>query len=97
MAGGPPLTIFACTIPTEGAPSLRFLQEPALSAVEGTGHPSVLVMPSEIKSLGHPPGPRWRLQSQRLERRRCARTILDYRRGRNDHQRLGETRTSLSR
>jgi hypothetical protein len=25
-AGGPPLTIFACTIPTEGAPSLRFLQ-----------------------------------------------------------------------
>ena len=25
-AGGPALTIFACTIPTEGAPSLRFLQ-----------------------------------------------------------------------
>src|SRR5947207_14724579 len=26
QAGGPPLTIFACTISTEGAPSLRFLQ-----------------------------------------------------------------------
>ena len=26
LAGAPPLTIFACTIPTEGAPSLRFLQ-----------------------------------------------------------------------
>jgi hypothetical protein len=25
-ADGPPLTIFECTIPTEGAPSLRFLQ-----------------------------------------------------------------------
>ena len=25
-AGGPPLTIFACAIPTEGAPSLRFLR-----------------------------------------------------------------------
>jgi hypothetical protein len=25
LAGGPALTIFACTIPTEGAPSLRFL------------------------------------------------------------------------
>src|SRR3984885_15705413 len=25
LAGGPPLTIFACTIPTEGAPFLRFL------------------------------------------------------------------------
>jgi len=25
-AGGAPLMIFACTIPTEGAPSLRFLQ-----------------------------------------------------------------------
>jgi len=24
--GGPPLTTFACPIPTEGAPSLRFLQ-----------------------------------------------------------------------
>ena len=35
MAGGPPLTIFACTIPTEGAPSLRFLQEPALSLSKG--------------------------------------------------------------
>ena len=26
QAGGPPLAIFACTIPAEGAPSLRFLQ-----------------------------------------------------------------------
>jgi hypothetical protein len=26
LAGGPPLAIFACTIPTESAPSLRFLQ-----------------------------------------------------------------------
>ena len=25
-AGGPPLAIFACAIPAEGAPSLRFLQ-----------------------------------------------------------------------
>jgi hypothetical protein len=25
-AGGPPLTVTVCTIPTEGAPSLRFLQ-----------------------------------------------------------------------
>jgi hypothetical protein len=25
-AGGPALTIFACAIPTSGAPSLRFLQ-----------------------------------------------------------------------
>ena len=33
--GGPPLTIFACTIPTEGAPSLRFLQEPGLSLSKG--------------------------------------------------------------
>jgi hypothetical protein len=32
---GPPLTILACTIPTEGAPSLRFLQEPALSLPKG--------------------------------------------------------------
>ena len=26
LPGGPPLTIFASTIPAEGAPSLRFLQ-----------------------------------------------------------------------
>jgi hypothetical protein len=26
MGGWPPLTIFVCTIPTEGAPSLHFLQ-----------------------------------------------------------------------
>jgi hypothetical protein len=25
-AGGPPLTMLACAVPTEGAPSLRFLQ-----------------------------------------------------------------------
>ena len=31
----PPLTIFECTVPTEGAPSLRFLQEPALSLSKG--------------------------------------------------------------
>jgi hypothetical protein len=35
QAGSPTLTIFACTIPTEGAPSLRLLQEPALSLSKG--------------------------------------------------------------
>jgi hypothetical protein len=34
-AGAPPSTIIACTIPTEGAPSLPFLQEPALSLSKG--------------------------------------------------------------
>lgn len=33
--GDPPLTIFACTTPTEGAPSLRFLQERGLSLSKG--------------------------------------------------------------
>jgi len=31
----PPLTIFACTIPTAGAASSRFLQEPALTLSKG--------------------------------------------------------------
>jgi hypothetical protein len=35
QAGRPPLKIFAYTIPTEGAPSLRFLQEAALSLSKG--------------------------------------------------------------
>src|SRR5947208_6332395 len=34
-AGGSALTIFACAIPTEGVPSLRCLQEPALSLSKG--------------------------------------------------------------
>jgi hypothetical protein len=37
VAGGPPLTISMCGISTEGAPSLRFLQEPAPELVEGVG------------------------------------------------------------
>jgi len=35
-AGGPPF-VFDKLTTTEGAPSLRSLQEPALSAVEGVG------------------------------------------------------------
>jgi len=40
-------------LPQRVPPSLRFLQErPEL--LEGMRHPTVLVMPSEIKSVGHP-------------------------------------------
>jgi hypothetical protein len=35
VGAGPPFAISVCTISTEGAPSLRFLQEPALSLSKG--------------------------------------------------------------
>jgi hypothetical protein len=46
--------VFVSAIDAEGAPSLRFLQEPALSGAEGTGHP-LFCCAREVKSLGHPP------------------------------------------
>src|SRR5271154_402145 len=57
-AGRPALMIFAYTIPTEGDPSLLFLQEPAPSAGSGqalrkkrrrSGAPTVLVIPARSK------------------------------------------------
>jgi len=57
MGGRPPLTIFACTIPTEGAPSLRFLQEPALSLPKGWW---VAMLRAYLILCGHVIKPTWR-------------------------------------
>jgi hypothetical protein len=70
--GGRPLTIFACTIPTEGAPSLCSLQEPALSGAEGVG--SDAADAAFVRSAQTPP----RMDGWTTETRRCLEAEVQY-------------------